>query len=860
MEIPNEIKTICKKVVENLSLSQKDRESLSIKRGFSDDVIDKMMFKSCDETYLEMYKDRFEFLENEDIRYKLKSGKIIIPFFNDYGEVEFFRPHHDFIKGLGSQIYVPYAFDRLMFNKPETLVITEGEFKAVASCVMGIPAISVPGISSFVGTKFGELVSVLKKIDAKNIVICFDKEIKDDPKLEKYKPDFTKRYDTEYYAIVTGLKLIKELAMVDRIKIAELDKSWMVDGKIDIDGFLASGRNHKLYRDKIDEALTPKKFQFSLKMPKAHASFLNRRIDAEFYCGPIVRSFKSYFYRKGDDLVPLTNFVMKISNNLQTDEEVVRVCKLVSDYGESPYFKLKAEHMTGKSAFMKQCYSLGDFQYMGDDNQIRHLWDYVFKHQKGREVFELDHYGYIEEVDSWVFANGSYDNKTGAFTPIDEEGILWINDIGYRLPEQGTTGLRPPSVPAPVSQLSISYKELEINLMEALLPDEELRRTNQHFFARFILGWIFAIPFMPDLIKGPARDGFPLLFIYGRASSGKTTLANWVNSFFGISGSKGIQVSSTKVGIQNACARYSMLPLWLDEYRNNERTADKNDLFRSVYDRASAIKGSKIQGKVREYPLRSTLMISGEEYPNDAALNTRCVTVPLFYKRVNVSKAFVWIETHKEQFVELLSDLFTRRSEIYPNIVNNIRRFNELFTSNKITNRIGKNFAIVSGAADALLGQNNDYDNFIVQWVKDYEAARNDESSVSVFFQDLTTGLINRTFDCTFAKIMEKHNNEGYLLINLKAAYAIWENFCKRNRSETPMKFDVIEKWISTQDWCLSKTRARIGDVQMRAHRIDLSFSPMSTQVRGFADVVKARQKRDDGHLDLVKEDMFEGE
>lgn len=868
MDVSQDDQSICQRLIADLTLSNSDRESLKKDRGFTDHVIDKLKFRSCDKSYLSTHTNELSYIKNTEFENGISYGRIIIPFFKSDGSVYYIRPHKAGIKGLGSQVYVPYPFDPDMFVKPKVLVITEGEFKAVASCMMGVPAIAVPGISSFVKEKLPTLVSILREINPRKIVICFDKEIKDDPNLPKYKSDFTKRYDTEFYSIVLAYQLTKELTPL-QAKIGPLKKEWMVEGKIDIDGFLASGRNPELYRECIKNALDPYEYQKSLELSKIHNAFLNRRRDRFFYCGPIIRSFNQYYYRKKDSKVQLTNFVIRITNNIQTTDEVVRICQLISDYGESVPFQLKSEHMSSKQSFIKKCYSLGDFEYLGDDNQLRTLWTFVFKHQNGREVFELDFYGYSPEINHWIFEKGAFNNETGQYIPIDDDGIIWIDDIGYKLPDFADTGLKAPNIPKPDDKSNLDLVEIHERLSLAIQGGDP--RSSQRMFGRLVLGWVIACIFMPELLAGVARDGFPFLFLYGRAASGKTTLAGWINSFFGMSMSKGVQMSSTKVGIQLACSRYSMIPLWLDEYRNTDKTMDKNDLFRNIYDRSMAIKGTRVQGKARQYPVRSTLMVSGEEYPNDHALNTRCVTVPLFFKRVEISEHFEWVEQNKEKFPQVLSNIFKKKHKIYPELALKVKRIMQKYMGEGIMNRVAKNFAIINATADYFLGVNEEFDTFILEHIKEFEKARSSEMSINVFFEDLTNSLINNETECTFACVDEMKRGEfagrEVLYVNLKSAYAAWETRTKKFRNDVPMKFDVVEKWIKTSDFYLTKdfthARKKINGVSMRVSCILPDHPDAGTQLVNFFEAVKAKQKKNTGDIDelsspnLYAEELF---
>ncbi len=168
-----------KSIINNLKLLPEDREQLKVKRGFTDAVIDKMQFKSCGPEL-----DTEEWFKDVPANYKqiLSQRNIVIPYFDPEGIPIYLRAHKYGPEGEPVHVYVPWDY---MEDKMPTLVITEGEFKAVASCMMGVPAIGLPGVASFSKANYNRLVQLLSELNPEKLVICFDNEIKDDPKLPK---------------------------------------------------------------------------------------------------------------------------------------------------------------------------------------------------------------------------------------------------------------------------------------------------------------------------------------------------------------------------------------------------------------------------------------------------------------------------------------------------------------------------------------------------------------------------------------------------------------------------------------------------------------------------------------------------
>ena len=91
--------------------------------------------------------------------------------------------------------------------------------------------------------------------------IIFDNEIKSNPDYSNYKPDFTKRYDTQYCSYILCYKLNNAGF---ETKIGVLPEKWMIDGKIDIDSALAQGKTKADFEKIIAKGYTPSQYLASL--------------------------------------------------------------------------------------------------------------------------------------------------------------------------------------------------------------------------------------------------------------------------------------------------------------------------------------------------------------------------------------------------------------------------------------------------------------------------------------------------------------------------------------------------------------------------------------------------------------------
>lgn len=205
------------------------------------------------------------------------SEPILIPYFNEKGEITALRPHKGGAPATtalgGKSLYIPRAgapnavFRRLVNGniddeKFETVVVTEGEFKAMALWqtvghgarqfldaennpvfredeAMGVCA--VPGITYAKHFETREILEDwLRVVGCRHVIIAFDYEEKSNPENypDSFEPERRKRYETQVYARFLAVQLQKKLPL--RASTCVLPPEWLNEkGKADWDGALA---------------------------------------------------------------------------------------------------------------------------------------------------------------------------------------------------------------------------------------------------------------------------------------------------------------------------------------------------------------------------------------------------------------------------------------------------------------------------------------------------------------------------------------------------------------------------------------------------------------------------------------------
>jgi hypothetical protein len=186
------------------------------------------------------------------------NNPILIPYFDEAGDLIHLRPHKGMMKDKPPRLYVARPGKEHLVQqaggtpglpgmdegKPaqpmkQFAVITEGEFKAGALWqVLGdIAAVgSLPGIT-MAKLLFGDVEEWLEKTDVRQVVVAYDNEDKTNPELPGYKREETKRFDAEVWGRYLARQLAKEGYDA---KVGHLPHDWRdAHGKADWDGRLA---------------------------------------------------------------------------------------------------------------------------------------------------------------------------------------------------------------------------------------------------------------------------------------------------------------------------------------------------------------------------------------------------------------------------------------------------------------------------------------------------------------------------------------------------------------------------------------------------------------------------------------------
>lgn len=780
-------------------LSEKHLQDLTSKRGFNEATIKRNRFFSGGQYLLTLEKELSDIYKPEELLEAgifLKKGttinmdpnllddRIIIPYLDSEGQAFLIRPHKLGLKGVGVQIYQTFN----IIHKPEsdvsrgTLIITEGEFKACAGWQWGASCIGLPGVGSYSGKNYPDLLGFLNKNEIKAICIIFDNEIKDDPKFPNYKPDVMDRYDTQYYAFIMAKMLQKDGFTTT---IGTLPDSWRASGKIDLDGALAIGKTITDINGVIRRSQNAKDFYDS---QDKEAQEVIRKKEAKRYFKSHVRiDFGKYIAkrfngrREWDE--EISNFTLRIIATHETVEGIVRELRFCNEFGKSqPFFAINPEEMAGNDGFSAFCMRHGNFIWKGRKEDLYAIWEHEFLNDSGRHIIEPDCIGWLPEDKIWIFGNVAF--KDDAELRPDDHGIFWTERCGFKpVPLGISSGKNVISEGIPyLSATKCDFSALRGKLGESI----------GEFEASICMGWAFSALFMEEVFKN--YGCFPFLFITGRRRSGKSTVAEWIMNLFGLENSGKQAGDTTSVAMQRYLSYYSSLPFFVDEYRNDLKVTQKNGLFRNAYNRQSAGKGMKSDFGIREAKVRGTLIISGEETPNDNALLTRCVIVQISEIRRKINN-FDWFTRNRAKMSSFTYDILLNRKRYLEAFMTRLITDKEAIANHVNDDRLAINMAVISAGAFTLFGEDKGFAKLFVADLKVIKADQESENAVSSFFADVKAMSCNPAY--RLKDLWSLVDGKFYLYFH--AIYNIWASDYQARHREAPFKSDAIKNYLKDE-------------------------------------------------------------
>lgn len=390
-------------------------------------------------------------------------------------------------------------------------------------------------------------------------------------------------------------------------------------------------RQSKLYREKWDERHHANGATYGEETIKKAMDLVEDSY-SPVSSAPVFEFEGRYYRAKSDTVTPLTNFVVKPVEMVESDEETQLTADLVTVRNETFRHSFLTTDFTNlqrfKTALNKRTIALS---YTGSEGDLELLKAFLYEldwtRKKGVKTSGL----YLHDK-RWVFVSGDY-AIDGAGKSVD--GLQQFEQ--YRQPGSSI-----------LDAASVSANQI-VELGALLLSYNEPTKTAA------VLAWCAGC-FLKEHFKS-RKIKYPHLFLIGEAGSGKSnTLERIILPIF--SKTRIIAASQvTKFTLMKESVASNLIPQALDEFKPSK--IDRTTLsvllnhMRNAYDGTDGERGRADQTTTR-YTLCAPLVVAGEESPAEASIRERSIEL-LF------SKKDLKPEKHRKSFAKLsaMADLLS---------------------------------------------------------------------------------------------------------------------------------------------------------------------------------------------------------
>lgn len=825
-------------LIDRLDLQNKTREQLKAKRGFTDFTIDKLKFKTaCQENEAVVMEAVKKFGSGEVFVAGLidKLGRpvwqltnpdlTIIPYLDIDAKTTLFLQAHKYgsLAGMGVFPYSPLIFgDRTK----DTIVLCESSFKAAAMWQMGWRSVGLAGVSTFAGENIDKLKECM--IGAKKAIVLFDTEVQGDPAFASYKDNYRKRYAQHIWSFILAKRLQMICDGVD-VRVASLPEEWTIDGKVDIDSAVAAGHTRAEFEVVLKDAVPPDPYRARINIEPKHKPWVNRRMEAAFKTNIVFEKDNSYWVRaetkQGPVFKQLSNFVIKVKNIIEKGDDIFREIVLTSKFEDTTHpFLLTSEEMSSFKSFKEKCLSRGDFLWKGTDQDFNMVIEDIFLDTSVTPVKILDMVGRDEPHEQWVFGNMIIKDDNTIIKP-DKDGItFWDSEVGYRI--------------APLSKIGGALPKIS---EEPIDIETVMNAFRDAWGIVGIMAFTFVIASLFSNSIFNAYNAFPFAMIYGEKEAGKSTLAEMMMALVGFPANQAAMSLSetTQVAIGRKMSYCGSVPCCFDEFRNHEKKIeDKEAFLRSIYNRQTASKGTRESFGVREVKTAATMIMIGEQKPEDPALQSRLV--PLYLANSSKTQksweAVRWLHMNHDKLSYVTLHAIKNYNETAKRIVKDIEDTRKgLADSGAAFNsfRVQLHFAILMATIGALFPPEQIIEiqeKFMASFVQ----VSNDQGNTSVlsrFFGDLVTMRIMGENVSSFLTLEKEDPNLGALYIG--GLYNLWAKFkASRGGIRGLMDETTIKTYLKSQEYFVrngAKRRVPAMEGKIRANCVIVKLAHEQT-------------------------------
>jgi DNA primase catalytic core len=369
----------------------------------------------------------------------------------------------------------------------------------------------------------------------------------------------------------------------------------------------------------------------------------------------------------------VSNFSIEIIQHMNDEKFPTKLISVQNTSNKRKVFDVKSSDMNQPQSFETVITNHGNFRWKGNRKEHELLKTCLFDRMGvGRKIDVL---GWQPEG-FWVWNNRVSVPRKDSLN-IDVNGVFYINETCYYVPSANNVYRN--NMVMYGAQKKMVYEKSPFSFEH--VASQILKVHREHA----IVGLLFTIASIFQDVVVDEIGAFPLLFLYGPASSGKDQLSDCCRSFFGkpqtainLEGN----ASTVKAKIREF-AQFSNMICELSEYKPGN--SDLDGVLKGIYGREGYKRGTiDSLYSTESVPITSSAIVTGNFIPDQEALITRKIWT-------NLDKTIFINEETKEY--EKLSDMLKK----------GISSLTEMFLEHR--NMVEENFKHKFREFKATLGQ-----------------------------------------------------------------------------------------------------------------------------------------------------------
>ncbi len=507
----------------------------------------------------------------------------------------------------------------------------------------------------------------------------------------------------------------------------------------------------------------------------------------------------------------ISNFSIEVIQHMKDDKfpsKLIRVCNVSN---QETIFDTPSKNLNTVQSFRAALSDQGNYLFRGNLEDLNRLEAFLYDHMGvGRKIEILG----WQQPGFWAFNNAVIIPGKPPIE-INSNGVYQHEKTSFYIPSANEIYKDQIMRFQPQKKVQLTANE-NLSFTQYTSAMMKVHRNHAINAILFTVASIFQ-----DIVVSQLGN-FPIMFFYGQASTGKDQLIECCQSFFGepqvaINMEGGISTAKAQI---REFAQFSNMLAHLSEYMTGDSKLD--GVLKGLWDRRG-YKRANLDSHIGTdtIPILSSVMITGNHYPDNDALITRLIIEEMTKEDFTPSEIRDYEQLQdmtKSGISHFIPELLKHRKHVQTNFTKVHRRINETlkedlgFDNDKVTSRLLSNIATL-GAFYQLIG---DDILFPFQWP---DFISHSKLTLGRQLRKMNTASVsNKWWNCFLVAVRTKNDGltEGRefsidgdkLIFNMRHTYGRIASLWTAQYQERPPSMSKITDVIKRESYFKEEVRA----------------------------------------------------